>query len=43
MLYCNNVGNNGRIPLASQTPYENLSIRPRTVGLQLNYDFKEHE
>ena len=43
MLYCNNVGDNRRIPLASQTPYENTSMRPRTIGLQLNYDFKEHE
>jgi outer membrane receptor protein involved in Fe transport len=43
MLYCNNVGDNDRIPLASMTPYENLSIRPRTIGLQLNYDFKEYK
>jgi outer membrane receptor protein involved in Fe transport len=41
MLYCNNVGNNRRIPRASSTPYESLSMRPRTIGVQLNYDFKE--
>lgn len=43
MLYCNNVGDNRRIPLAAVRPYSNLSIRPRTVGVQVNYDLKEYE
>ncbi len=44
MLYCDNVGNNRRVPLRStSTPYRDLSMQPRTFGIQLNYDFKEHE
>jgi iron complex outermembrane receptor protein len=41
MLYCDNVGDNRRVPLASMTPYEDVSIQPRTIGVQLNYEFKE--
>jgi iron complex outermembrane receptor protein len=40
MLYCNNVGNNRGVPLASPTPYSSISQQPRTVGIQLDYSYK---
>jgi iron complex outermembrane recepter protein len=44
MLYIDNVSNNRRVPLRStSTPYSDLSMTPRTIGLQLNYDLTQHE
>jgi outer membrane receptor protein involved in Fe transport len=40
MLYCNNVGNNRDVPLASQTPYSDISQQPRTAGVQVDYGYK---
>jgi outer membrane receptor protein involved in Fe transport len=40
MLFCDNVGNNRGVPLASQTPYSSVSQRPRTAGLQVDYRYK---
>ncbi|HVW67994.1 MAG TPA: TonB-dependent receptor [Steroidobacteraceae bacterium] len=40
MLFCDNVGNNRGVPLASTTPYLDNSIRPRTVGVQVDYSYK---
>ncbi len=40
MLYCNNVGNNRGVPLASPYPFTSISQQPRTVGIQLDYDYK---
>jgi hypothetical protein len=40
MLYCDNVGNNRDIPLAEVTPYTNISMQPRTTGVQVDYSYK---
>ena len=40
MAYCDNVGNNRGVPLASRTPYDSVSSRPRTMGVQLDYSYK---
>jgi hypothetical protein len=40
MVYCDNVSNNRGVPLASLTPYSSNSSRPRTVGIQLDYNYK---
>jgi hypothetical protein len=40
MLFCDNVGNNRGVPLASQTPYSSVSQRPRTAWLQVDYRYK---
>jgi hypothetical protein len=40
MLYCDNVGNNHGIPLAATTPFTNISMQPRTTGVQVDYSFK---
>jgi iron complex outermembrane receptor protein len=40
MLYCNNVGNNRGVPLASEFLYQSNSMRPRTTGLQVDYSYK---
>jgi iron complex outermembrane receptor protein len=40
MLYCDNVGNNHGIPLAAATPFTNISMQPRTTGVQVDYSFK---
>jgi outer membrane receptor protein involved in Fe transport len=40
MLFCNNVGNNKGLPLGSPYPYQGISQQPRTVGVQLDYNYK---
>ncbi len=40
MLFCDNVGNNRGVPLASQTPFASVSQRPRTAGVQVDYHLK---
>jgi iron complex outermembrane recepter protein len=40
MLYCDNVGNNRSVPLASEFLYQSNSMRPRTTGLQVDYSLK---
>lgn len=40
MLYCDNVGNNRDVPLASLYLYQSNSMRPRTTGLQVDYSYK---
>ena len=40
MLYCNNVGNNRGVPLASPYPFTSISQQPRTMGIQVDYDYK---
>jgi iron complex outermembrane receptor protein len=40
MVYCDNVGNNTRVPLANTTPFTDISQRPRTTGMQVDYRYK---
>jgi outer membrane receptor protein involved in Fe transport len=40
MLYSDNVANNRGITEPSTTPYSNISQRPRTTGLQLDYHYR---
>lgn len=40
MLYSDNVTDNRGVPLASQTPYSSISQRPRTSGVQVDYQLK---
>lgn len=40
LLYCNNVGNNRGVTLASQFAYSDISQQPRTAGIQLEYSYK---
>jgi outer membrane receptor protein involved in Fe transport len=40
MLYSDNVGNNRGVPQRSLTPYESISQRPRTSGIQVDYQYK---
>ncbi len=40
MLFSDNVTDNRGVPLASQTPYSSISQRPRTSGLQVDYQYK---
>ncbi len=40
MLYSDNVGNNRGVPQRSPTAYESISQRPRTSGIQVDYQYK---
>ncbi len=41
MLYVNNVGNNHDVPLAGYpTAFQNVSMQPRTAGVQVDYRYK---
>lgn len=40
MAYCDNVANNRGVPVASLTPYSSVSSRPRTMGVQVDYNYK---
>jgi outer membrane receptor protein involved in Fe transport len=40
MLYSNNVTNNRDVPLANITPFTNISMQPRTSGVQVDYHYK---
>jgi iron complex outermembrane recepter protein len=39
-FYADNVGNNRDTPLRANVPSEDLRIRPRTIGIQLDYRYK---
>jgi hypothetical protein len=40
MLYSNNVANNRDVPLANITAFTNISLQPRTSGVQVDYHYK---